>query len=410
MEMSCANRTFKDVGRKLLKLQPLRLQQVNPTDSVLGIHASATGRGLKESYAELIRAAFEPRWWSAPGLFDGYTQMERNFSLFWGLAIMAYESTLISDQTPFDRFVGHPGTPADPTALTAQQQRGLALFRGKGQCAACHSGGEFTGAATNLQPTGGGEGTVIQSMFTRNGGLGVYDNGFYNIGVRPAEEDRGVGGTDPFGNALSFSRNWFDLLRKRTVADPVWVDPCLFGIFFDATACWIAPDPNGTRIMADGAFKTPGLRNVALTQPYFHNGGTFTLDQVVEFYNRGGDRRGSDDNDTTGFVAADAPNGGTTNVHPAINPLGLTPAERADLVAFIRQALTDPRVACERAPFDHPSLPMPDGHVGDAVAVRDMNGDGYADDQMTVLPAVGAAGRPALQCFRNDNGSAVGGL
>jgi cytochrome c peroxidase len=409
MEMSCANRTFKDVGRKLLKLQPLRLQQVHPEDSVLGIHANATGRGLKQSYGDLIRAAFEPRWWSAPGLFDGYTQMERNFSLFWGLAIMAYESTLVSDETPFDRFVGNPGTPADPGALTAQQQRGLALFRGKAQCAACHAGAEFTGAATNLQPNGG-EDTAIQSMFLKTGELSVYDNGFYNIGVRPTAEDRGVGGTDPFGNALSFSRNWFDLLRKRTVADPVWVDPCLFAIFFDASACWIAPDPNGTRVVTDGAFKTPGLRNVALTQPYFHNGGTFTLEQVVEFYNRGGDRRGTDDSDTTGFVAADAPNGGTSNVHPSISALGLTPAERTDLVAFMRQGLTDQRVACERAPFDHPSLTLPDGHVGDPLTVRDSNGDGYADDQMTVLPSVGANGRPATQCLRNDNGSAAGGL
>jgi len=46
----------------------------------------------------------------------------------------------------------------------------------------------------------------------------------------PDGEDRGVGATDPFGNALSFARNWFDQLRLRTVADPVMVDPCLFSI------------------------------------------------------------------------------------------------------------------------------------------------------------------------------------
>ena len=42
----------------------------------------------------------------------------------------------------------------------------------------------------------------------------------------------------------------------------------------------------------DGAFKTPGLRNIGLTPPYFHNGGEATLEGVVEFYNRGGNRRG----------------------------------------------------------------------------------------------------------------------
>lgn len=408
-EMSCANRSFKDLARKLLVLQPLRLQQIHAEDSLLGAHATATGRGLNESYPDLIRAAFDPRWWNAPGKFDGYTQMESNFSLFWGLAIMLYESTLVSDETPFDRFVGHAGSPGDPAALTAQQQRGLGLFRGKAQCISCHRGAEFTGAASGLQP-GSGEGVVIESMFLKTGELAVYDNGFYNIGVRPAAEDRGVGGSDPFGNPLSFSRNWFELLRKRTVADPVWVDPCLFSIFFDANACWIAPEPDGTRIVADGAFKTPSLRNIALTQPYFHNGGQFTLEQVVEFYNRGGDRRGPDDSDTTGFVAPEAANSGTTNLHPSINPLGLTLIERADLVAFLRFALTDARVACEQAPFDHPSLSLHDGHVGDASTVRDSNRDGKADDMFIQLPAVGAQGLSSSHCLRNDNGTAASGI
>lgn len=409
VEMSCANRTFKDLGRKLLALQPLHLQDVHPEDSVLGSHATPTKRGLKESYADLIRAAFDPHWWNAAGQFNGYTQMESNFSMFWGLAIMMYESTLVSDETPFDKFVGYPGSPGNPNALTAQQQRGLVVFRGNGQCVSCHKGAEFTGAATVLQP-GGDEGTVIESMFLKTGELAIYDNGFYNTGVRPTAEDRGVGGTDPFGNALSFTRNWFALLRKQAVADPVWVDPCLFSIFSDANACWIAPEPDGTRVVTDGAFKTPSLRNIALTQPYFHNGSRFTLEQVVEFYNRGGDRRGPDDNDTTGFVAPDAPNGGTTNVHPAINPLGLTLLERTDLVAFLRFALTDPRVPCEQAPFDHPSLSVHDGHVGDEITVRDSNRDGKADDLFLLVPAVGAKGLPKMQCLRNDNGSAVAGI
>ena len=73
-----------------------------------------------------------------------------------------------------------------------------------------------------------------------DGGTATYDNGFYDIGVRPAFEDLGVGGADRFGNPLSFAR---------------------------------AAGPGGSRVAVDGAFKVPSLRNVALTPPYFHDGG-----------------------------------------------------------------------------------------------------------------------------------------
>ncbi|NOU01027.1 MAG: cytochrome-c peroxidase [Gallionella sp.] len=409
-EMSCANRTFKDMGRKLLALRPLRLQEIHPQDGVLGAYIDKSGKGLKGSYPEMIRAAFDSRWWSAAKRIDGYTQMEANFSLYWGLAIMMYESTLVSDETPFDKFVGSPGSPPDVKALTPQQLRGLGVFRGNGLCISCHKGAEFTGAATALQRENADEGTLIESMFLKTADTAIYDNGFYNIGVRPTVEDRGVGGSDPFGYPLSYSRNWFEQLRGRNVVDSVWVDPCLFSIFFDASACWNAPDPDYTRIVVDGAFKTPGLRNIALTQPYFHNGSRYSLEQVVEYYNRGGDRRGPDDNDTTGLIATDATNGGATNVHPSISPLGLSKDELRDLVAFLRYGLTDPRVACEQAPFDHPSLPLSDGHFGNQDAVRDKNKDGLADDQITELPAVGAKGRARERCLSNDDGSKLFGF
>ncbi len=408
-EMSCANRTFKDVARKLMTLRPLKLQKVDAQDSVLGTHAAPDHRGIKESYPELIQAAFDPRWWNSTENTDGYSQMESNFSLYWGLAIMMYESTLISDETPFDKLVGDAGHAPNTKALTAGQLRGLGVFRGKGQCLSCHVGAEFTAAATSLQRENSDE-SVIESMLLKTGQLAVYDSGFYNIGVRPAAEDIGSGANDPFGNSLSFTRNWFDQLRGRTVADPVWVDPCKFSIFFDASACWIAPNPNDTRVVSDGTFKTPSLRNISLTQPYFHTGGYLTLEQVVEFYNRGGNRRGADDNDTTGFVSADSPNGGTTNVHPAIKPLGLTISESKDLVDFLRNALTDQRVACESAPFDHPSLKLHDGHKGDENRVQDLNQDGMADDKFELLPAVGRNGLKKENCLTNDDGSVLASL
>lgn len=93
---------------------------------------------------------------------------------------------------------------------------------------------------------------------------------------------------------------------------------------------------NGDR----GSFRVPSLRNVAQRGSFFHNGQFTTLEQVVAFYNRGGD-----------FNAPNKPNG-------LIRPLGLNPQQQADLVAFLKRPLTDPRVAAETGPFDRPALYM----------------------------------------------------
>ncbi len=412
-EMSCDGRKFGDLGRKMLAVRPLAKQDVHAQDSALGRYRNRNGSGLALSYADLIKAAFEPKWWSAPGKFAApgttasYTHMETNFSLYWGLAIMLYEATLISDDAPIDKFIGGGGRAGDPKALKAQELRGLKLFRGKALCASCHRGAEFTAAGTSLQPTDDGDGSVVEGMVLADGNLANYDNGFYNIGVRPTHEDRGLGGTDPWGNPLSFTRTWFDQLRNRTVSDPILVDSCRFGIFFDPMSCWAPPDPSNVRVAVDGTFKTPTLRNVSLTRPYFHNGSRLTLPQVVEFYNRGGDRRGPEGNDSTGMVAADAPNGGTSNSHPDVHPLNLSLAEQADLVAFLRFGLTDRRVACKQAPFDHPSIKLTNGHQGDQLKVKDKDKKGFADDEFIQLPAVGALGVADKHCLRNDDGSAV---
>ncbi|MFL6254087.1 MAG: cytochrome c peroxidase [Pyrinomonadaceae bacterium] len=87
-----------------------------------------------------------------------------------------------------------------------------------------------------------------------------------------------------------------------------------------------------------GEFRTVSLRNVSLRAPYFHNGRLATLEDVVDFYNRGGD--------------FDAPNIDRNR----IRPLGLNAQQRADLVAFLRNALTDPRVAAGSSPFNRPML------------------------------------------------------
>lgn len=86
-----------------------------------------------------------------------------------------------------------------------------------------------------------------------------------------------------------------------------------------------------------GAFRVPSLRNVALRGPYMHNGGLATLDEVLSFYVRGGD--------------FDAP-----NKDGLIAPGFLNDTERADLLAYLTGALTDPRIAAELPPYDRPTL------------------------------------------------------
>ncbi|MEQ1591969.1 MAG: cytochrome c peroxidase [Thiobacillaceae bacterium] len=421
-EMSCANKSFKDIGRKLNSMRPLSQQDVHVQDSALSIYRYPTGKGLKYTYAQLIRMAFDPRWWNARQNVSGYAQIEHNFSLFWGLAIQLYEATLVSDDAPFDRFMGDANNAPDGTALTTAQQRGLAVFQSNGLCINCHNGAEFTGAATRLLRLSKTVGLVERmamgsSRVDFSGGTAIYDSGFYNIGVRPTVEDRGVGGTDPFGHPLSIARQYLDKLRGFDVPDSFSVNSCLFEA--PPSNCLAGPNPETERVAVDGSFKTPGLRNVSLTKPYFHNGSRFTLEQVVAFYNRGGDRRGSDGDNSTGYVGADAPGGATSNLVPDIQALkstveqnvltqtGLTEQQKSDLVDFLRNGLTDKRVACEQAPFDHPSLRIPNGHVGDDLTVIDADGDGKADDAFLMLPAVGSGGLMPGQCLKLDDGSDV---
>ena len=163
----------------------------------------------------------------------------------------------------------------------------------------------------------------------------VYDEGFYNIAVRPPGEDPGVNGLHPNGTPLSASR--------RALANPLLTE---FGLM---------PDITGLNIQVDNAFKTPTLRNTELTGPYMHNGGIATLEDVIRFYNRGGDFH--DEN--------------LFSIAPAMLAMNLDETHVADLAAFLR-TLTDERVRREQAPFDHPSLPLPGAPA---------------------LPAVGASGR-----------------
>lgn len=405
VEMSCGGRTFADIGRRMLDTLMLKQQRISSTDSVLGPVSGAR----RPTYRELIKAAFQPRLWNAtqPVSLGGvsYTQMEANFALFFGLAIQMYESTLISDQAPLDAYLQ-----GDHQAMNAQQVEGMNLFLGKGKCVNCHGGAELTNAGSRLlfHPRERIERMVMADNLTT-----LYDNGFYNTGVRPTSEDLALGGTDAWGNPLAFSREYNSQIQGDRVPDPLDVDVCTFDAPLSAAIpCDATLKPTvGFRDAVDGAFKTPTLRNIALTGPYFHNGSRSTLKQVMEFYNRGGDRRGSDANNTSGFDHASVNQHNTSNLDPDMTSLNLTPDEIDALVKFMEVGLTDPRVAWEQAPFDHPSLVLPLGHVGDENAVTPKPVSPkittrQAADALLTLKPVGAEGRGVsegpLRAFDND--------
>ena len=389
IEMSAAGRLFADVGRRLMLTRPLRLQEVSPTDSVLGPFRDEDGKGLDTSYEALIRRAFWPAFWQVPDpAFHAasglpYRQIEMNFSLFWGIAIQMYESTLISDDSRFDRYAA-----GDTTQLTSEEQHGLAIFSTeRGLCVRCHAGAEFTSAATRIVLGSGprfpGDGP-IEHMRMGDQDVAIYDNSFYNIGVVPADNDLGVGGSDPFGNPLSFAREFKQMLAGQPAPDAytLSLDPCTFQV---EDGC-ISITDSTMRDAVDGSFKVPTLRNVELTGPYFHNGGYGTLEQVVDFYSRGGNVR------QTGVGVGDTSGHGTntSNLDIEVFKLNFTDIEKADLVAFLK-SLTDDRVRFEQAPFDHPSIRIVHGAVGDNTTLQTIGG--LAVDEFIDIPAVGAAGR-----------------
>lgn len=202
----------------------------------------------------------------------------------------------------------------------------------------------------------------------------IYDTGYYNIGVRPTADDPGADGPDPWGRSLSIVR-WL----QQTVADTSYIKVPGAGLNCGAT---LIRNSTGYPLLAGtlrkteavnvaGAFKVPGLRNVELRGPYFHNGGKSTLLQVMEMYDDGGD-----------FA--------NPTLAPLIRPLRLNPEDLRDLIAFML-ALTDERVRWQRAPFDHPQLWVPNG----------LNADGT--DNLVEIPATGAAGGAALGRFLNLN-------
>jgi cytochrome c peroxidase len=357
-EMSSDGRDWKKLGKKMLSLMPLAKQRVDPTDSVLGTYVRRGSTGLQTTYSALIKSAFQAQYWRSQRLVDvngfdlgltgaptntsQYSQMEYNFALFWGMAVQAYEATLVSSASPYDQYAS-----GNRSALTSIQAQGLNIFTGKGQCTKCHTGPEFTSAAfTTINRVG--------AVISLSNGL-TTDTGYFHTGVRPSSDDMGLANNDGFGVPLS-----------------------------------IAMQQNPLTAGVAGAFKTPTVRNTEFTGPYFHNGGVATLEQVVDFYNRGGNTPGD------------------ANLGPGMQPLSLGASDQSALVAFMK-ALSDDRVRFERAPFDHPQLCVPNGETTPlGINTSDPRFTNEAVDNMAEIPEVGAAGGSApLQTFGELIGAAA---
>ena len=199
----------------------------------------------------------------------------------------------------------------------------------------------------------------------RNRDGNVIDKGFNNIGVRPTDNDLGVGATDAFG-PLSFSRRLFP------GGAPI-------GQTFDGAVV-----DKGFGV--EGAFKVPSLRNVALTAPYFHNGDVLTL--------RAG-RRAT----MAGRQCVSGQRNSTARSSSRWASQPDAKLRRDRRTRRLPGALTDDRVVFQRAPFDHPQLFVPNGHPGNSNSTTDANGDGLADDVLVEIPAIGAQGGNPLPGF-----------
>jgi hypothetical protein len=265
--------------------------------------------------------------------------------------------------------------------LTTAQLRGLQVFEVQGRCIACHGGPEMSNASVTHNKK-----STIERMLMRDLSIKVYDNGFYNIGVRPIADDIGLAGNDgASGQPLSNA----EFQRRRVCNDPSLVIDVPARLDEGIGAYPLDCNDEAAR---DGNFKAPMLRNVALTAPYFHNGGQLTLEQVVEYYDRGGD-------------FADGLNV-MPNIDADIQPIGLSQQQKEDLVDFLRNALTDQRVLHQAAPFDHPQLFLPNGHPTNTATgypvTNDPSHPGQATDlaaPMFEIPATGRKGGAPLKTF-----------
>ena len=206
-------------------------------------------------------------------------------------ALASYERTLVSFDSPFDHFIA-----GDKTAISASAKRGWETFNTRGRCNKCHALTETKRDVTT---------------FT--------DNDFHNIGIGVIRH-----------NVVALACQAEKLMASR---DRHLVDGAAIGSDMAALGRFLI-----TRKEADlASFKTPDLRNVLVTAPYFHDGSQQTLWDVLDHYNKG-------DGIHNPYVDED------------IQPLALTEADIDDVVAFLAsltsadyRALADKELERQRA-------------------------------------------------------------
>ncbi|MDY6992091.1 MAG: cytochrome c peroxidase [Pseudomonadota bacterium] len=190
-------------------------------------------------------------------------------------AIASFERTLSAGDSPFDRYLYGD----DETALSEAAIRGLEIYRNKGRCQSCHTIGQ------------------THALFT--------DNLFHNLGV---------GFQKIQSEVMDLAKTFRQAKQEDTNLDQAILTEqktSELGRFV------VTLDPSDI-----GAFKTPTLRNIALTAPYMHDGSIQTLEEVIALYDRGGEENPFLDS--------------------GIRPLNLTEQEKADLLAFMN-SLTSPQ-------------------------------------------------------------------
>jgi len=201
-------------------------------------------------------------------------------------AIASFERSIVAGNSPFDRYYFK----GDQTALTEQQQRGFQVFLAQGRCVSCH--------------------TIEQdhALFT--------DSRFYNIGV-------GINAIQQ--DVPRLAQAFLEAKARGGDVDQM--------VLTDKKSSELGRFAVTDGFNDLGAFKTPTLRNIALTAPYMHDGSLKTLKEVVTHYNNGGV----------------TPVGAQVNafLSGGIRPLNLTDAQINDLVAFM-EALTSEQYAKSR--------------------------------------------------------------
>lgn len=214
-------------GRAPSLEEQAKLPITNPVEMGLkdGAAAETIVRSLGSEYAPLFRQAFGDDAIS----FDRIAQ-----------AIASFERTKVSSPAPFDRYLQ-----GDGKAISASAKRGWMLFNGQGRCISCHG----------MNPT--------LSFFT--------DNKFHNIGVAAHRHD-----------FVDLAKRAVEQLDKGDVES---IDRLAIEVpgFTELGRFLVTKNP------ADiGGFKTPSLRNIAVTGPYMHDGSMATLWDVMDHYNKGG--------------------------------------------------------------------------------------------------------------------------